>query len=177
MTRDLTHRDPDLILPGDPPGMIRVPAWRLDEVERLRAEVAELRQRTAPAGRIDVGRSSAPAAVARRETRVGPLHAIREDTARPSKTHATPERATALADLILSLRAMGALGLAGLAFLGFVLVAALGTGLVFLALRFVSWARHGDPTGGAIVLGLAGFVIVATGVAGFLRITDPRRTR
>jgi hypothetical protein len=151
--------------------MIRVPAWRLDEIEKLRAELAELREQS---GSPLLPRS-APRVMSRRVTRVGPVEAYRE--AIQLRTHATPERATAVADVILALRNLGALAIAGLAFLAFVVGAAVLTGFAFLALRFVAWARHGDPTGGAIVLGIAGFVIVATGVAGFLRLTDPRRTR
>lgn len=168
MTRDLTHSDPGVILPGDPPGMIRVPAWRLDETERLRAELAQLRS----AVELHPGR---PGDLTRRATRVGPVETYREGV--PLRSHATPDRANALADLILSLRAMGALAVAGLAFLSFVVGAAVLTGLVFLAIRFVEWARYGSAAGGAAVLGISGLVIVATGVAVFLRLTDPRRTR
>jgi hypothetical protein len=174
MNSDLTQGDPTIRLPGDPPPL-RVPAWRLDEVEKLRGELEVLRweiqtRPSAPAG------PSVHVPLQRRETHLGPLHTYRAETP-PLRTHATPERATAVADVILALRSLGALALAGLAFLAFVVGAAVLTGFVFLALRFVSWARHGDPTGGAIVLGLCGSVIVATGVAVFLRITDPRRTR
>jgi hypothetical protein len=152
--------------------MIRVPAWRLDETERLRGELERLTRelRTRPGDQYVLDRR-------RRETRLGPMFRTVEDRTPPLRSHATPERATAVADVILALRNLGALALAGLAFLAFVVGAAVLTGFVFLALRFVSWARHGDPTGGAIVLGLCGSVIVATGVAVFLRITDPRRTR
>jgi hypothetical protein len=152
--------------------MIRVPAWRLDETERLRGELERLTRelRTRPGDQYVLDRR-------RRETRLGPMFRTVEDRTPPLRSHATPERATAVADVILALRNLGALAIAGLAFLAFVVGAAVLTGFVFLALRFVAWARHGDPTGGAIVLGIAGFVIVATGVAGFLRITDPRRTR
>ena len=84
---------------------------------------------------------------------------------------------SALADLILSLRSMGALAIAFLCFLCFLVGAGVLTGFAFLVWRFVEWTRHGPATGGAIVLMIASSVIIATGVAVFLRLTDPRRTR
>lgn len=152
------------------PEPIHVPATRLDEVEHLRAELARVHAELAI-------REQAPVERAVRTNQLGPWTTTRVDAAEPLRTAATEDRRTAAADIVLGLRAMGAVGLAvaGVAALTVVLVVLYG--LFRLAARFAAWSGSGGALAGGLVLVAACVAIVGTGLYVFLRLTGRRADR
>lgn len=162
----MTALEPRPYAPPEPE-MISVPAWRLDELEQVRREMAVLRAQQV---------ATAPGQ-ARRINRVGPWQTERQDAAQPLRTAATEERRRTAADVILGLRTLGGVGLAVIGTAATVVVLAVLYGLFRLALRFVAWAAEGNALAGGLVLVVACVAIVLGGLAVFLRMTDGRRDR
>ena len=143
---------------------LQVPSLRLDELERLRAEVA----------RLSAQQGQPPAA--QRTTRLGPWKTTRADAAQPLRTAATEDRRRAAADVVLGLRALGAVGLAVVGTLAVLVVLTVLFGLWRLAARFAVWSSNGSAVLGGLLLFAASIGIVAAGLWLFLRLTDRRRS-
>lgn len=158
------------------PRPLQVPAQRLDDPAVLRAELERV---TAELERVHAQLEVRPAMppAARRVNRLGRWETTREDAAQPLRTAATEDRRTAAADIVVGLRAMGALGLAVLGVAALLVVLTVLYGLFRLAARFAAWSGSGSALAGGLVLVVASVGIVGTGLYVFFRLTGRRAER